>query len=276
MNIQEMQYLNLIKKIINKNQFKLDRTKIGTFSTFGKMHRYSLSNSTLPVITTKKVNIQSIIDELLWFISGSTDVKKLKTKIWNANADDNGGELGPLYGFQWRHFGANFIDSNTDYKGQGIDQLAECINKIKNNPNDRRIIMTSWNPVDLKKSALPPCHCFVQFYVEKGKLSCMMYQRSADMGLGVPFNITSYCLLTHMIAHVTGLKAYEFIHTMGDAHVYINHVEDLKKQIKLTPFPFPKLEFNRKVSSIEDFKCEDFKILNYKYHDTKMCLKMAL
>jgi dihydrofolate reductase/thymidylate synthase len=183
------------------------------------------------------------------------------------------GDLGPVYGFQWRHFGAKYKTMHDEYTGQGVDQLAEVINKIKNNPNDRRIIMSAWNPADLKEMALPPCHMFCQFYVANGELSCQMYQRSADMGLGVPFNIASYSLLTRMIAQVTGLKAGEFIHVIGDAHVYLDHVEPLKVQLERTPRAFPTLKINPKKMDIDDFVYEDFELEGYKPHGT---IKMAM
>jgi len=204
-------------------------------------------------------------------------------KIWEGNGsraylDKIGlteraeGDLGPVYGFQWRHFGAEYVDCNTDYSGQGVDQLADVIHKLKNNPYDRRIIMSAWNPADLAKMALPPCHMFAQFYVsykegkDRGALSCVLYQRSCDMGLGVPFNIASYALLTIMIAHVCGLEPGEFIHTMGDAHVYVDHVDALKGQLERVPREFPTLKINRKVDDIDDFKFEDFELVGYDPH----------
>lgn len=206
--------------------------------------RFSLRDGVLPLLTTKRVFWRAVAEELLWFITGSTNVKDLQEKnvhIWDGNStreflDKNGlvdreeGDLGPIYGFQWRHFGADYKTCHDDYTGQGVDQLNEVIERIRNNPTDRRIIMSAWNVVDLPKMALPPCHCFVQFYVADGELSCQLYQRSADMGLGVPFNIASYSLLTYMIAQVTGLKPGDFIHTIGDAHVYLNHIEPLQEQ----------------------------------------------
>ena len=187
------------------------------------------------------------------------------------------GDLGPVYGFQWRHFGAKYVDMHTDYSGQGVDQLADCIDKIINNPEDRRIIMSAWNPADLEEMALPPCHMFCQFYVDtqKNELSCQMYQRSADMGLGVPFNIASYALLTHMIAYVTGRKAGDFVHTIGDAHVYLNHVDALKEQIKRNPREFPKLKINPEKKKIDDFNFDDFEVVGYKPHKT-IKMKMAV
>jgi len=189
--------------------------------------------------------------------------------------DREEGDLGPVYGFQWRHFGAEYKDTKTDYSGQGVDQLMDIIDKIKNRPDDRRIIMCAWNPADLNKMALPPCHCLVQFYVANGELSCQLYQRSADMGLGVPFNIASYALLTHMIAHVTGLKPGDFVHTLGDAHVYLNHVEPLKVQLERKPRKFPKLVIKRDVENIEDFKFEDFAVEGYDPYP-KITMEMAV
>ncbi|CAG4951288.1 unnamed protein product [Parnassius apollo] len=286
---EEYQYLNLIKQIIEKGDKRVDRTGVGTLSIFGAMQRYSLQNNTLPLLTTKRVFTRGVIEELLWMISGSTDSNALAKKgvhIWDANGsrmfldnlgftDREEGDLGPVYGFQWRHSGAKYVDAKTDYSNQGIDQLQNVINTIKNNPADRRIIMCAWNPSDLKKMALPPCHCLVQFHVADGKLSCLMYQRSADMGLGVPFNIASYSLLTHMIAHITGLQPGEFIHTTGDTHVYLNHIEPLKKQLERHPKPFPTLEFARQIESIDDFKYEDFIIKSYSPHP-KIDMEMAV
>ncbi|XP_046548512.1 thymidylate synthase-like isoform X4 [Haliotis rubra] len=241
--------------------------------------RYNLRDS-FPLLTTKRVYWRAIAEELLWFIRGSTNGKDLADKnvnIWKANGsrsflDNLGlthreeGDLGPVYGFQWRHFGAEYKDMHTDYTGQGVDQLADVIDKIKNSPHDRRIIMCAWNPTDLPKMALPPCHCLVQFYVAEGELSCQLYQRSADMGLGVPFNIASYSLLTYMIAHITGLKTGDFIHTIGDAHVYVNHIEALKEQIKREPKAFPTFKMKRTVETIDDFTMEDFEIVGYNPH----------
>lgn len=189
--------------------------------------------------------------------------------------DREEGDLGPVYGFQWRHFGAEYKDMHTDYTGQGVDQLKNVIDTIKKNPNDRRMIMCAWNAKDISKMALPPCHCLVQFYVANGELSCQLYQRSADMGLGVPFNIASYALLTHMIAHVTGLKTGEFVHTLGDAHVYNNHVSALEEQLKREPKPFPKLVIKRNVENIEDFKIDDLEVVAYESHG-KIVMDMAV
>lgn len=254
---------------------------VGTVSIFGAQMRFSLRNQ-FPLLTTKRVFWRGVAEELLWFIRGSTDAKVLQAKnikIWDGNStreflDAQGfherevGDLGPVYGFQWRHFGADYKTCNDDYTKQGIDQLKDVIERIKSNPTDRRIIMTAWNPIDIPKMALPPCHCLVQFYVADGELSCQLYQRSADMGLGVPFNIASYALLTYMIAHVTNLKPGDFVHTFGDAHVYLNHVEPLKEQLKRTPRAFPQLRIKRQVTDIDDFKFEDFEVVGYDPYPT--------
>jgi len=200
-------------------------------------------------------------------------------RIWDANGskeflENRGlghreqGDLGPVYGYQWRHFGHKYEDCHTDYTGMGVDQLAQCIEDIKNNPTSRRIVMTAWNPADLPDMALPPCHMFCQFYVANGELSCQMYQRSADMGLGVPFNIASYALLTHLVARVTGLSPGEFIHTIGDAHVYTNHVDGLNEQLKRRPYPFPRIEIADRAQSIDEFRMEDIKLIDYEHHPT--------
>lgn len=253
--------------------------------------RFSLRENTLPLLTTKRTFWRGVAEELLWFISGSTNANLLQQKnirIWDGNAsreflDSRGlkhrdvGDLGPVYGFQWRHFGAEYKNMYTDYTGKGVDQLAECIDKIKNNPEDRRIIMSAWNPNDLNIMALPPCHMFCQFYVDttNKELSCQMYQRSADMGLGVPFNIASYALLTHLVAHVCNLKPGDFIHTIGDAHVYLNHVDALQEQMKRSPRPFPKLYLNKKTTEIDDFVFEDLRLEGYNPHQT-IKMKMAV
>ncbi|XP_066137782.1 thymidylate synthase isoform X4 [Euwallacea fornicatus] len=250
--------------------------------------RYTLKNS-FPLLTTKRVFWRAVVEELLWFIRGSTNAFELQEKgihIWDANStrefldsiglnDRKEGDLGPIYGFQWRHFGAEYKGMHADYRNKGIDQLAHVINTIKTNPSDRRIIMCAWNPVDLPDMALPPCHCLVQFYVANGELSCQLYQRSADMGLGVPFNIASYALLTYMIAHVTNLSPGEFIHTMGDSHVYLNHVDALSEQITREPRPFPRLHIKRKVENIDNFTIDDFELVGYDPYP-KVNLPMAV
>lgn len=285
----EHQYLELISRIIAKGVKRSDRTGVGTLSIFGGQMRFDLRDNTFPLLTTKRVFWRGLAEELIWFIHGDTNAKTLQEKnirIWDGNStrefldkcgftDREEGDLGPVYGFQWRHIGAEYKTCKDDYTGQGIDQLNEVITRIKTNPNDRRIIMTAWNPIDIPKMALPPCHCLVQFYVANGELSCQMYQRSADMGLGVPFNIASYALLTYMIAHVTGLKPGDFVHTLGDAHVYLNHVEPLKEQLQREPRPFPKLYIKRKVERIEDFVFEDFEVKDYNPHP-KINMEMAV
>jgi len=286
---EEMQYLNLVKNIIETGNMKGDRTGTGTLSLFGAQMRFSLRGGTFPLLTTKKVFYRGIAEELFWFIRGSTNAKELQEKnvrIWDGNStrefldsigltDREEGDLGPVYGFQWRHFGAEYTNMHADYSGKGVDQLAQVIDRIKNKPNDRRIIMCAWNPADLDKMALPPCHCLVQFYVANGELSCQLYQRSCDMGLGVPFNIASYALLTVMLAHVTGLVPGDFVHTLGDAHVYSNHVEPLKVQLQREPKEFPKIVIKREVQNIEDFTIDDFEVIGYDPHP-KIQMDMAV
>ena len=285
----ELQYLNLVQKILSEGKKKSDRTGVGTISLFGAQMRFSLRDGAIPVLTTKKVFWRGIVEELLWIIKGSTNCKLLsekKVNIWEANGtrdfldkqgftDREEGDLGPIYGFQWRHFGAAYKDMHSDYSGAGIDQLEQVIHTIKTKPDDRRIIMCAWNPCDIPMMALPPCHVLAQFYVCEGELSCQMYQRSADMGLGVPFNIASYSLLTHMIAHVCKLKTGDFVHTLGDAHVYANHVEALKEQLGRKPYPLPKLRILREVETIDDFVSTDFTLEGYQCHPT-ISMKMAV
>ncbi|CCC70927.1 hypothetical protein NCAS_0G00400 [Naumovozyma castellii] len=295
-NPEEQQYLDLCDRIIKEGEFRPDRTGTGTYSIFAPPQlRFNLSDGTFPLLTTKKVFTKGIIFELLWFISGCTDGKKLSeqgVKIWEGNGsreyldslglkDRREGDLGPVYGFQWRHFGATYKTCDDDYTGQGVDQLKELITKIKKNPYDRRIIMSAWNPPDFPLMALPPCHVFSQFYVSfpegaaKPRLSCLLYQRSCDMGLGVPFNIASYALLTIMIAHVCDMEPGEFIHTLGDAHVYKDHVDALKEQISRTPTQFPKMVIKREVRDIDDFKFEDFEIQDY-HPQARIQMKMSV
>lgn len=273
----EYEYFDLLRHIMKKGKFKPDRTGTGTISLFGAQMRFSLRNDTLPLLTTKRVFWRGIVEELLWFIKGCTDSNILKDKgvhIWDANGsreflDKMGlshreeGDLGPVYGFQWRHYGADYKDKHSDYTGQGVDQLQNIIDRIKTDPYDRRLILTAWNPKDIPLMALPPCHCLAQFYVNDGELSCQLYQRSADVGLGVPFNIASYSLLTHMIAHLTDLKPGDFVHTIGDAHIYKDHVEALKEQMNRIPTPLPKLKITRRVENIDAFKFEDFELIGY-------------
>ncbi|KAK8529948.1 hypothetical protein V6N13_102838 [Hibiscus sabdariffa] len=284
---EEHLYLNMIQDIISNGNLKDDRTGTGTLSKFGCQMRFNLRR-TFPLLTTKKVFWRGVVEELLWFISGSTNAKVLQEKgihIWDGNAsreylDSIGltgreeGDLGPVYGFQWRHFGARYTDMHADYSGQGFDQLLDVIDKIKNNPNDRRIILSAWNPSDLKLMALPPCHMFAQFYVANGELSCQMYQRSCDMGLGVPFNIASYALLTCMIAHVCDLVPGDFIHVLGDTHVYSTHVRPLQEQLQKLPKPFPILKINPEKKNIDSFVASDFNLIGYDPHK-KIEMKMA-
>jgi len=284
----EYQYLQAIRDIIEKGVAMDDRTGVGTISVFGAQMRFDLRQS-FPLLTTKRTFWRGVMEELLWFVKGDTNAKHLSdkgVKIWDANGsraflDGRGlahreeGDLGPVYGFQWRHFGAKYVDMHTDYTGQGVDQLAECIRKIKDDPTDRRILLSAWNPADLSLMALPPCHMFCQFYVANGELSCLMYQRSADMGLGVPFNIASYSLLTCMMAQVCGLRPGDFVHTLGNAHVYKNHVEPLKTQLERTPRPFPLLRINPEVKDIDGFTSSDFELLGYSPHG-KIAMDMAV
>jgi thymidylate synthase len=282
-------YLNTVRDILETGSKKTDRTGTGTLSKFGVQMRYDLSTDSFPLLTTKRVYWKGVVEELLWIISGKTDTNILAKKgvhFWDENTsrefldncgflDRKVGDLGPGYGFQWRHFGATYVDAQTNYVGQGVDQLAECIRKIKESPDDRRIVLSAWNPSDLDMMALPPCHMFCQFYVNNGALSCQMYQRSADLGLGVPFNIASYSLLTKMIAHICGLTCGEFIHCIGDAHIYLNHIDALKKQLEREPRDFPTLRIISDKTSIDDFSEEDFELSNYNpYPNIKM--KMAV
>ena len=312
----EYQYLNLIRDVINTGDVRPDRTGTGTLSIFAPPNlRFSLADATLPLLTTKRTFLRGIVEELLWFVRGCTDAKQLSAKgvkIWDGNGSKEflekrglghrrEGDLGPVYGFQWRHFGAKYEDCDADYTGQGVDQLQECIHKIKNDPTDRRIILSAWNPAGasatslllfrslttsaaIPEMALPPCHMMCQFYVHlpptsdptsKPKLSCLMYQRSADLGLGIPFNIASYALLTHMVAHVTDTDAHELIIQLGDAHVYRDHVDALRVQLEREPRPFPKLRWPRKVESIDDFKSEDIVVEGYDPHPS-IAMKMSV
>lgn len=235
---------------------KKDRTGVGTKSIFGYQMRFDLSKG-FPLLTTKKVHLRSIIHELLWFISGNTNIGYLrdnKVTIWDEWADENG-DLGPVYGKQWRSW------QTPD--GRSIDQLSQVIETIRNNPDSRRMIVCAWNPSDVDKMTLPPCHCFFQFYVADGRLSCQLYQRSADTFLGVPFNIASYALLTMMIAQVCGLEPGEFVHTTGDTHIYLNHFDQVREQLSREPRPLPKMKLNPEIKSIFDFKYEDFELTDY-------------
>lgn len=308
---EESQYLHLIRDILRNGEHRPDRTGTGTLAIpFPPQHRYSLSTPdgtrVLPLLTTKRVFVRAVIAELLWFISGDTNAKTLQDQnvtIWDGNAsrayldsvglpDREEGDLGPVYGFQWRHFGAEYRTCHSDYTGQGVDQLADVIHKLKHTPYDRRIILSAWNPADLKKMALPPCHMFAQFYVsfpptsttrpdgsKRGTLHALLYQRSCDMGLGVPFNIASYALLTHMLARVCDLVPGTLTHTMGDAHVYLDHREALEVQVQRVPREFPTLEFAEEkevgVCGIDGWKAEDFRVRGYEPHKA-LGMKMSV
>ena len=258
-NCEVRQYLDLLDHVLEKGVRKEDRTGTGTISVFGYQMRFSLANS-FPVLTTKKMHLRSIIYELLWFIRGETNIKYLTdngVRIWNEWADKDG-NLGPVYGYQWRSWPTG--------NGKHIDQLEGVIDSIKRSPDSRRHIVSAWNVGDLGKMALPPCHLLFQFYVADGRLSCMLYQRSCDIFLGVPFNIASYSLLTLMVAQVTGLKPGEFIHTLGDAHIYLNHLEQVKLQLTREPYPLPRMLLNQEKRNITDFSFEDFSLLDYSSH----------
>ncbi|XXH01045.1 ATP-dependent DNA helicase chl1 [Hypoxylon texense] len=321
---EEYQYLDLVQEILDHGERRPDRTGTGTYSIFApRPLKFSLNDNgkpILPLLTTKRVFLRAVIAELLWFIEGNThsaSLSKQDVKIWDGNgsrefldnlgfADREVGDLGPVYGFQWRHFGAEYRGAHADYSGQGVDQLAEVVHKLRTNPYDRRIILSAWNPADLKKMVLPPCHMFAQFYVSyprrrgeasennsngeaeeegeeeeeeekpKGHLHCQLYQRSCDMGLGVPFNIASYALLTHMLAHVCDLVPGSLTHVMGDSHVYVDHVDALKEQLQREPRPFPELQLAPERSgSIDGWKVEDIKVLKYDAHKS-IAMKMSV
>lgn len=250
------QYLDLLQRIMDEGVHKEDRTGTGTISIFGHQMRFNLEEG-FPLVTTKKLHLKSIIHELLWFLKGDTNVKYLQengVRIWNEWADENG-DLGHIYGYQWRSW--------PDYEGGFIDQITEAVETIKKNPDSRRIIVSAWNVADIKNMNLPPCHAFFQFYVADGRLSLQLYQRSADTFLGVPFNIASYALLLQMVAQVTGLKAGEFIHTLGDTHIYLNHLEQVRLQLTRTLRPLPKMRINPDVKDLFSFKYEDFELTDY-------------
>ena len=250
------QYLTLLEHVKQNGQKKEDRTGTGTMSVFGYQMRFNL-NEGFPLLTTKKVHLKSVIYELLWFLSGDTNIKFLKDNgvtIWDEWADENG-NLGPVYGHQWRSWPTS--------EGREIDQISNLINQIKKTPDSRRLIVSAWNVGEINKMKLPPCHCFFQFYVADGRLSCQLYQRSADIFLGVPFNIASYALLTQMIAHVCGLECGEFIHTLGDAHIYTNHIDKVNEQLHRKPKKLPQIKINPSVKNIFDFKYEDFSLEGY-------------
>ncbi|SFE68933.1 thymidylate synthase [Thermophagus xiamenensis] len=253
------QYKELLKRVLDEGVRKTDRTGTGTISVFGHQMRFDLQQG-FPLLTTKKLHLKSIIYELLWFIKGGTNVKYLQdngVRIWNAWADEKG-NLGPIYGYQWRSW--------PDYHGGYIDQLQQVIDSIRTNPDSRRHIVSAWNVGQLDEMRLPPCHILFQFYVANGKLSCQLYQRSADIFLGVPFNIASYALLTMMVAQVTELQPGEFIHTLGDAHIYLNHIEQVKLQLTRSPRPLPTMTLNSNVKNIDEFDFDDFTLSNYNPH----------
>jgi thymidylate synthase len=253
------EYLNLLRHVLEHGTYKSDRTGTGTSSTFGYQMRFDLQHG-FPLLTTKKLHLRSIIHELLWFLSGDTNVRYLqqnRVSIWDEWADEHG-ELGPIYGHQWRRW--------TGADGQPIDQIADLVEQLRQNPDSRRLLVTAWNPTDVPRMALPPCHCLFQCYVAEGRLSCQLYQRSADVFLGVPFNIASYAMLTLMLAHVAGLRPHEFIHTLGDGHLYANHLEQAKLQLTREPRDLPQMRIIRPVTSIFDFRYEDFQLENYHPH----------
>ena len=253
------QYLDLMRYVMQHGVEREDRTGVGTISVFGYQMRFNLSEG-FPAVTTKRLHFRSIIHELLWFLQGDTNVRYLQengVRIWNEWADEKG-ELGPIYGHQWRSW--------PTLDGESVDQITQVVRQIKENPTSRRLLVSAWNVAEVEKMALPPCHCLFQFYVADGKLSCQLYQRSADIFLGVPFNIASYALLTLMVAQVTGHEPGDFVHTFGDAHLYLNHLEQARLQLSRTPYPLPQMRLSKDVSSIFDFKYEDFELVSYVHH----------
>ena len=286
-NNEEQQYLNQLKNIIDNGYISNDRTGVGTKSLFGFQMRFNLENS-FPLLTTKKMFTKGIIEELLWFLCGETNSKILEEKgvnIWKGNSSReyldsinlnhyDEGDCGPIYGFNFRHFGANYIDCHTNYSNQGYDQVKEVLRLLKEEPTSRRILINLWNPLILNNVSLPPCHVLYQFKVIGNKLSCSMYQRSGDMGLGVPFNIASAALMTYIFASLTDLEPFELIHTIGDCHIYLNHEQGLKEQLLRRPHIFPTLIINKK-NNIEDYNYNDFTFQNYNYYK-KINLKIAI
>lgn len=255
------QYLDLLNNVLESGNLKEDRTGTGTKSIFGYQMRFNLQEG-FPLVTTKKLHLRSIIHELLWFLQGNTNIDYLhqnKVTIWDEWADENG-DLGPVYGKQWRAWETK--------EGKVVDQISELIEQIKTNPNSRRLLVSAWNVSDVDKMALPPCHVLFQFYVANNKLSCQLYQRSADIFLGVPFNIASYAILTHMIAQVCNLEVGDFVHTFGDAHLYTNHFDQARLQLSRSPYPLPELKLNKEIKNIFDFRFEDIEIINYQSHPT--------
>jgi thymidylate synthase len=287
-NKEEQNYLELLQKVMLKNQIKSERTGIGCLFTYGEMLKFDLSKSALPLLTTKKMSFVSIAKELFWFLNGSTDSKILNqsgVKIWDANGsrsfldklgftDREEGDLGPVYGHQWRYFDAPYKDCKSDYKGQGIDQVATILNLLKTDPGSRRMILSAWNPKQLKEMALPPCHVMCHFSVYENKLSAMLFQRSADLGLGTPYNIASYALLVHLMAHASGFKPGELIYTTADSHIYLNHITPLRQQLVRKPYPFPTLTIlkpREKMMGLRNLQMEDIRLDNYvSYEPIKM------
>lgn len=282
--MNEQGYYDLLDEIIVKGKNRSDRTGTGVLGVFGRQLRFDLSNNTLPLLTSKRVYWRGVIEELLFFIKGQTDNKILQSKnvhIWDGNTSPEylertglthlkEGDMGEIYGFNWRHFGAQYTDCHGDYTGQGVDQLQEAIDLIKNDPTSRRIVVSAWNPICLKRACLYPCHILFQFYVdvEEGTLSCMMYQRSVDCFLGLPFNIASYATLTHLVAHMCGLKGGELIMSLGDTHIYMNHIEQCRLQLTRNIRDFPKLKIMRKLDNINDYTVDDFVVEGYNPHPT--------
>jgi dihydrofolate reductase/thymidylate synthase len=278
----EEQYLALVRRVLAHGRARADRTGVGTRSVFGAMMRFDLRDHTMPLLTTKRVFWRGVVEELLWFLRGCTDARELSARgvrIWDANGsrahldraglrDREEGDLGPIYGFQWRHFGAAYRGCRADHAGEGVDQLRRVVELIRTEPTSRRILMSAWNPAALDQMALPPCHVLCQFYVdvERGTLSCLMYQRSADVGLGVPFNVASYALLTHLLAHVCGLRAGELVHALGDVHAYANHLEPLRAQLERAPRRFPRVRIAAAARDLEAVRAEDVRLEGYDPH----------
>lgn len=257
------QYLDLLSFILENGIEKDDRTGTGTISHFGYQMRFDLAEG-FPLVTTKKIHTKSVVHELLWFLAGDTNIQYLQdhgVRIWNEWATDNG-DAGPIYGWQWRNYGAKYGTNSI----HGVDQVSQAVNQIRNNPDSRRHLVCAWNPQQIDEMSLPPCHCLYQFYVADGKLSCQMYQRSADVFLGVPFNIASYALLIHMVAQVTGLEVGHFIHTFGDVHIYKNHLDQVRTQLSREPRTLPRLELNPDIKELDDFQYEDVRIIDYNPH----------
>jgi thymidylate synthase len=280
-------YEDLVDIVSTKGTLRKDRTGVGTLSVFGLQQHYDISNS-FPLITSKRVYWKGVVEELLWMLKGSTNAAHLQEKnvhIWDGNSTREfldslnleypTGHLGPVYGHQWRHFNAQYIDADTDYTNNGFDQISEVLRLLRNDPTSRRIIISAWNPAQNHQMALPACHTLAQFYVDGDKLSCQLYQRSADIGLGVPFNIASYSLLTYILAKMTGLVPHEFVHTIGDAHIYTNHIEQLKMQMNNATFSSPTLNVKVKKEKIEDYTLDDFELIGYKFSKGE-AMKMAV